>query len=329
MIRMRRWLPLFLLMGVISCAGSTGPQGAKGDPGPQGPPGDAGPPGPQGPPGQPGKQFDSGAGGQVVVVEDGGADGPPCPAPDGWYLGSINAHQQQPSAPIQIDPTSTGLNLWQFDHGTMVQEIVNYNNMNGPDGNNGPLTLVRGTCMWQFDGLNGGVQYRELFTVLTSGILDYLQVTRPDTLTQYTAFGYAVPVLPPSAVPDASTSSGGTTGSGGAVSTGGVPGTGGSGGTTIGGGGTGGVAGTGGATTKNCVDAIKVAGYSVGGQTCSSCVENGADKAANCERLIDCLDTNYPCGSANNCALQCNNSAGSDSVVSSCVNALLTAASCS
>ena len=324
---MKRSPLLFVFVVLNGCAGSTGPQGAKGDPGPRGPAGDAGPPGPQGPPGQP-------------VVQDAGADGPPCSAPDGWYLGSINAHQQYPSAPIQIDPTSTGLNLWQFDHGTMVQEIVSYNNMNGPDGNHGPLTLVQGTCMWQFDGLNGGVQYREFFTVLASGILDYLQVTRPDTPAQYTAFGYAVPVLAPSAIPDASASSGGTTGSGGAIGTGGVLGTGGSGGTTtVGGTGgaagvggaaaTGGGAGTAGAMPKNCVDAIKLGGYSVGGQTCASCRENGADKAANCEALIDCLDTNYPCGSANNCVLQCDNAAGADSIVSGCVNALLTAASCS
>ena len=62
-------------------------------------------------------------------------------------------------------------------------------------------------------------------------------------------------------------------------------------------------------TAKNCVDAIKLAGYSAGtGSSCSACKENGADKSTNCMKVIDCLDTNYPCGSANNCALQCNNS---------------------
>ena len=114
---------------------------------------------------------------------------------------------------------------------------------------------------------------------------------------------------------------GGVTGTGGIVATGGVPGTGGA-------TGTGGAAGSSG-TAKNCADAIKLAGYSAGtAPACSACKENGADKSTNCEKVIDCLDTNYPCGSASNCALQCNNSGGADSIVSGCVNALLTAASC-
>ena len=96
--------------------------------------------------------------------------------------------------------------------------------------------------------------------------------------------------------------------------------------------GTGGLPGTGGAAGssggKNCVDAIKLAGYSAGGQACSACKENGADKSVPCKAVIDCLDTNYPCGSANNCALQCNNSGGADSIVSGCVSALLSAAAC-
>jgi hypothetical protein len=125
---------------------------------------------------------------------------------------------------------------------------------------------------------------------------------------------------------------GGVPGTGGIVATGGVPGTGGvvaTGGVS----GTGGVAGTGGAagssgTAKNCVDAIKLAGYSAGGQACSACKENGADKSVPCKAVIDCLDTNYPCGSANNCALQCNNSGGADSIVSGCVTMLLSAAAC-
>ncbi len=124
---------------------------------------------------------------------------------------------------------------------------------------------------------------------------------------------------------------GGVTGTGGIVATGGVTGTGGivaTGGVT----GTGGLPGTGGAAgssgAKNCVDAIKLAGYSAGGQMCSACKENGADKSTNCMKVIDCLDTNYPCGSANNCALQCNNSGGADSIVSACVTSLLSAAAC-
>ena len=130
---------------------------------------------------------------------------------------------------------------------------------------------------------------------------------------------------------------GGVPGTGGIAATGGVPGTGGraTGGVPGTGGivATGGVSGTGGAagssgTAKNCVDAIKLAGYSAGGQMCSACKENGADKSTNCMKVIDCLDTNYPCGSANNCALQCSNSGGADSIVSACVSSLLSAAAC-
>src|SRR5450631_2426959 len=128
---------------------------------------------------------------------------------------------------------------------------------------------------------------------------------------------------------------GGVTGTGGIVATGGVTGTGGivaTGGVT----GTGGLAATGGTTGaagstggKNCADAIKLAGYSAGtAPPCSACKENGADKSMNCTKVIDCLDTNYPCGSAMNCALGCNNMGSADSVVTACVNALLTAASC-
>jgi hypothetical protein len=138
---------------------------------------------------------------------------------------------------------------------------------------------------------------------------------------------------------------GGVPGTGGIVATGGVPGTGGiaatggvpgTGGIVATGGvpGTGGLTGTGGAagssgTAKNCADAIKLAGYSAGtAPACSLCKENGADKSMSCMKVIDCLDTNYPCGSSMNCALNCNNSGGADSVVSACVNALLTAGSC-
>jgi hypothetical protein len=116
---------------------------------------------------------------------------------------------------------------------------------------------------------------------------------------------------------------GGVKGTGGIVATGGVPGTGGS---AVGG--TSGMAGSTG-TAKNCADAIKLAGYSAGtAPPCSACKENGADKSTNCMKVVDCLDANYPCGSNMNCALQCNNSGGADSIVSACVNALLTAASC-
>jgi hypothetical protein len=116
---------------------------------------------------------------------------------------------------------------------------------------------------------------------------------------------------------------GGVTGTGGIVATGGVPGTGGT-----GVGGTTGMAGTTG-TAKNCADAIKLAGYSAGtAPPCSACKENGADKSTNCMKVIDCLDANYPCGSNMNCALQCNNAGPADSVVTDCVNKLLTAGAC-
>jgi hypothetical protein len=131
---------------------------------------------------------------------------------------------------------------------------------------------------------------------------------------------------------------GGVPGTGGIVATGGVPGTGGivaTGGVKGTGGivATGGVTGTGGAAgssgAKNCADAIKLAGYSAGSAPpCSACKENGADKSANCSKVIDCLDTNFPCGSNMNCALNCNNMGSADSVVSACVNALLTAGNC-
>jgi len=139
---------------------------------------------------------------------------------------------------------------------------------------------------------------------------------------------------------------GGVTGTGGIVATGGVTGTGGraTGGVTGTGGivATGGVTGTGGGavggasgmagstgTAKNCADAIKLAGYSAGAAPpCSACKENGADKSLNCMKVIDCLDTNYPCGSNMNCALQCNNAGPADSIVSDCVTKLLTAGSC-
>ena len=120
------------------------------------------------------------------------------------------------------------------------------------------------------------------------------------------------------------TGTGGLRGTGGVVATGGVTGTG---GVTATGGTTGAAGSTG--TAKNCADAIKLAGYSAGtAPACSACKENGADKSMSCMKVIDCLDTNYPCGSNMNCALNCNNSGGADSIVVACVNALLTAGSC-
>ena len=119
-------------------------------------------------------------------------------------------------------------------------------------------------------------------------------------------------------------STGGMTGTGGAVvSTGGVRGTGG----VVGG--TGGTTGGGGSGAANCAVAIQNAGYSAGSAPpCSACKENSSDKSMNCENVIDCLATHYPCGSANNCALGCNNAGAADGVVTQCVNAILTAGNC-
>ena len=128
---------------------------------------------------------------------------------------------------------------------------------------------------------------------------------------------------------------GGAPGTGGIAATGGVPGTGGhaTGGVT----GTGGMAATGGTTgaagsmgtVKNCADAIKLAGYAAGtAPPCSACKENGVDKSTNCKKVIDCLDTNFPCGSKMSCFSNCNNTGQADSIVTVCVNKLLTAGAC-
>jgi hypothetical protein len=121
----------------------------------------------------------------------------------------------------------------------------------------------------------------------------------------------------------------GAAGTNGAAGTFGAAGTNGSAGTS---GGTAGTTGTtGGAGTNgaaNCIDAIKLSGYSAtGAQPCSMCKNNQTDESAKCEKTIDCEDAAYPCDS--NCKLNCQNSQGDDSVVTGCVNSLLTAASCS
>jgi hypothetical protein len=90
-----------------------------------------------------------------------------------------------------------------------------------------------------------------------------------------------------------------------------------------------GTAGAGGApSAKNCIDAIKLNGYSAtGAPSCSMCKNDQTDESAKCEKTIDCEDAAYPCDS--NCKLNCQNNQGDDSVVTGCVNSLLTAASCS
>src|SRR5450432_2616604 len=101
---------------------------------------------------------------------------------------------------------------------------------------------------------------------------------------------------------------------------------------TMGKAGTNGMAGTmgmgGGGAAKNCIDAIKLNGYSAtGAPPCSMCKNNQTDESSKCEKTIDCEDAAYPCDGS--CKLNCQNSQGDDSVVSGCVNSLLTAASCS
>ncbi len=124
---------------------------------------------------------------------------------------------------------------------------------------------------------------------------------------------------------------GGVTGTGG-VATGGVTGTGGLSGTGgltgTGGSATGGATGAAGSTgtAANCVDAIKMAGYSSGSQACSACKDNQTSQATVCQAVIDCLDAMYPC--SGNCQLGCYNSAGASGVVMTCVSSLLSAASC-
>jgi hypothetical protein len=127
--------------------------------------------------------------------------------------------------------------------------------------------------------------------------------------------------------PGGMTGTAGTTGAGGA---GGISGTGGGSGTggtnaaggTIGTAGTTGTAGAGGTSSpKNCVDAIKLNGYSfTGAEPCSACKENGADESVKCEMLIDCEDSAYPC--TGNCQINCQNMAGADSAVLGCASSL-------
>ncbi len=134
---------------------------------------------------------------------------------------------------------------------------------------------------------------------------------------------------------------GGVPGTGGLPATGGVPGTGGvagGGGKGTGGvagtSGTGGVAGTtgqggtaggGGAPPANCIDSIRQMGYAYSpAAPCSMCKDNTTDLSIKCEAMIDCMEKAYPCTS--NCETNCLNMVGGSGVLSTCVNALVTAA---
>jgi len=115
----------------------------------------------------------------------------------------------------------------------------------------------------------------------------------------------------------------GTTGRGGTTGTAGRGGTTGTAGTT----GRGGTTGSGGGTGANCVDTIKMNGYSTpGAPPCSACMENGMSREMLCTKMIDCLEAMYPC--TGNCYSQCSNTAGLSGPSAACVSAILTAASC-
>ena len=124
---------------------------------------------------------------------------------------------------------------------------------------------------------------------------------------------------------------GGTAGAAGAGARGGTTGSAG----TTGAGGTGGAAGTAGGAGRggaggmpigaNCADSIKLNGYAwPPAQPCSACLDNGISQATKCESIINCVDQNYPC--TGNCLTNCQNQAGANLVVLSCVNSLLNAA---
>jgi hypothetical protein len=71
------------------------------------------------------------------------------------------------------------------------------------------------------------------------------------------------------------------------------------------------------------VDAVRKNGYAhSGAQPCSACVDNGINRSATCQQVIDCLALAYPC--SGNCESNCQNNAGATTVVMSCVDALVT-----
>ena len=86
-----------------------------------------------------------------------------------------------------------------------------------------------------------------------------------------------------------------------------------------------GMTGTGGTpAAANCVDEIRVMGYAFPpAQPCSMCKDNQTSLETKCEGYIDCLASKYPCTS--NCATECLNMVGGSGVLSTCVNALITA----
>ncbi len=75
----------------------------------------------------------------------------------------------------------------------------------------------------------------------------------------------------------------------------------------------------------NCVEDIQLMGYAFPpAQPCSACFDNQTSLETKCEMMIDCLEASYPCTS--NCYTQCLNMVGGSGVLTTCVNALTTAA---
>jgi hypothetical protein len=115
---------------------------------------------------------------------------------------------------------------------------------------------------------------------------------------------------------------GGATGAAGRTGTGGGAGQTGAAGRTGGAGSTG-TAGAGGAA--NCVDQIRQMGYAYpGAPACSMCKDNTTDLSTKCMSMIDCVEKSYPC--SGNCQTNCLNMVGGSGVLSTCVNALVSAA---
>ena len=57
---------------------------------------------------------------------------------------------------------------------------------------------------------------------------------------------------------------------------------------------------------------------------CSACMDNQTSLEMKCKSMIDCMETNYPCNTG--CQTNCLNTVGGSGVLSTCVNALTTAA---
>ena len=66
-------------------------------------------------------------------------------------------------------------------------------------------------------------------------------------------------------------------------------------------------------------------GYAyTGAPPCSMCKDNTTDLSTKCMAMIDCIEKSYPC--TGNCQTNCLNMSGGSGVLSTCVNALVSAA---